>query len=54
MTYLLFAVEVQDIKRLLQGIVSCYHGIAKVSSCVTKSTSYKSVKSSATPRPVEL
>ena len=51
--YLLFAIQVQDIKRLLQRITSCYHGITKVLSCVTKSTSDKSVKSSATPRPVE-
>ena len=51
--YLLFAIQVQDIKRFLQGIVSCYHGIAKVSSCVTKSTSDKSAKSSPIPRPVE-
>ena len=51
--YLLFAIQVQDIKRLLQGIVSCYHGIAKVLSCGAKLKSDKSVKSSPTPRPVE-
>ena len=51
--YLLFAIQIQDIKRLLQGMLSCYHGIAKVSSSKTKSTSDKSVKSSATPRHVE-
>ena len=43
--YLLFAIQVQDIKRLLQGIVSCYHGIAKVLSLKTNSSSIKSVKS---------
>ena len=48
--YLLFAIQVQDIKRLLQGIVSCYHGIAKV---LTKSTSDRSAKSSPVPRPVD-
>ena len=51
--YLLFAIQVQDVKRILQGIMSCYHGIAKVLSCVTKSTTDESVKSSAIPRPSE-
>ena len=51
--YLLFAIQVQDIKRLLQGVVSCYHGIAKVLSLKANSSSDKSVESSATPRPVE-
>ena len=50
---LLSSIQVQDIKRLLQGLASCYPDIEKVSSCVTKSTSDKSVESSATPRPVE-
>ena len=51
--YLLFTIQVQYVKRLLQGIVLCYRGIAKVLPCVTKSMLDKSVKPSPTPRPAE-
>ena len=48
--YLLFAVQVQDIKRVLQGMATFCHAIAKLLSLKTKSTP---VKSAAIPRSVE-
>ena len=48
--YLLFAVQVQDIKRVLQGMVTFCHAIAKPLSLKTKPTS---VKSAAIPKSVE-
>ena len=48
--YLLFAVQVQDIKRVLQGMATFCHAIAKPFSLKTKSTP---VKSTAIPKPVE-
>ena len=46
--YLLFAIHIQDIKRLLQILSLCYHGTVKTLSC---STPDKTVKSSATAEP---
>ena len=43
--YLLFAIHIQDIKRVLQIISPCYHATAKA---LSNSTSDKTVKSPAT------
>ena len=52
--YLLFAIQVQDIKRILQGIASCYcWGIVELLSLKANSLSNKSVKSSATNKSVK-
>ena len=48
--YLLFAVQVQDIKRVLQGMATFCHAIARPLLLKTKSTP---VKSTAIPKPVE-
>ena len=48
--YLLFAVQVQDIKRVLQGMATFCQAIAKPLLLKTKSTP---VKSTAIPKPVE-
>ena len=48
--YLLFAVQVQDIKKVLKGMATFCHAIAKPLLLKTKSTP---VKSTAIPKPVE-
>ena len=47
--YLLFAIQGQDIKRLSQGIASCYNAIAKFLPWKFHSASDKSIKSSDNP-----
>ena len=46
--YLLFAIHIQDIKRLLQILSSCYHATVKALSSLTPD---KTVKSPATADP---
>ena len=45
--YLLFYIKTQHVKKLIQGIISCYRGSAKLLIHETNSTSNKSDKSSA-------
>ena len=48
--YLLFAIQAQHVKKLVQRIISCYHDGAKLLTRETSSTSdNKSVKSSGIP-----
>ena len=47
--YLLFTIQEQHIKKLIQIIRQCYHASTRVSSRKTSSTTDKSIKSSAIP-----
>ena len=47
--YVLFAIQAQHVKKLVQRILSCYHGSAKLLTSKTSSTSARSDKFPATP-----